>query len=455
MLKRLGWSVYLAQQVAAARRMDLRDANALRQRQERNIQRIVRHAYSTVPFYAETMQRRGLTPAAIQTAEDLAKLPIVEKSFLQKDPEYFLSRAVRRDHCLALRSSGSSGTPKSIWHDAAAIFQNAAHGERDRAAIAKKIGRWTGYRETVIVAPIDASQLAVQTFVRANALFPGRIRVQRQYLYLSDPPEQNLRAMNEFRPDLLYSYGSYVEMLYRRFSGGDVAWHFPKAILFSSDRLSPSIRLLLTKELGISVFSVYGAVEALKIGFECDEQKGYHINSDLYPVRVVDEDGMPRRMGEAGQVIVSNLVNRATVLLNYRLGDLAHWIGGPCPCGLALPLLSPPIGRIDDVIELGNGTVVHPMALREICLQHSHILQYQIRQVASTRFLVSLIAAREADLPNLESAIRAGFERRFGDGLTAEVRCVQELDRNPSGKTPTVIALQKNVSPEECEPRRM
>jgi phenylacetate-CoA ligase len=64
--------------------------------------------------------------------------------------------------------------------------------------------------------------------------------------------------------------------------------------------------------------------------------------------------------------VVSNLVNRATVLLNYRLGDLASYVGGSCPCGLALPLHAPPIGRIDDVIE--NGAVVHPMALREICL---------------------------------------------------------------------------------------
>ena len=159
--------------MAGARRTDLCDADDLLKRQERNIQRIVRHAYSTVPFYSETMKRRGLTPAAIQTAEDLAKLPIIEKSLLQKDPEYFLSRSVRRSDCLQLRSSGSTGTPKTIWHDAAAIFQNAAHGERDRAAIAKKIGRWTGYRETVIVAPIDASQPAVQSFVRSNALFPG------------------------------------------------------------------------------------------------------------------------------------------------------------------------------------------------------------------------------------------------------------------------------------------
>ena len=445
MLKRLRWSIYLAQRVAAARRMDLCDTDALLERQQRNIRRMVQHAYLTVPFYAEAMKRRSLTPDAIRTADELAKLPIVEKSLLQKDPEYFLSRAVRRNDCLALRSSGSSGTPKTIWHDPAAIFQNAAHGERDRAPILQKIGRWTGYRETVIVAPIDASQLAVQSFVRSNALFPRRLRVERQYLYLSDPPEENLRAMNEFKPDLLYSYGSYVEMLYQRFSRGDLAWHLPKAILFSSDRLSASIRSLITQELGIPLFSVYGAVEALKIGFECGEQTGYHINSDLYPVRIVDEDGVSRRLGEAGQVVVSNLVNRATVLLNYRLGDLASSIGGACPCGLALPLLAPPIGRIDEVIELGNGAVVHPMALREICLQHSHILQYQIRQVAASRFLVSLIAGREADRNALESSIRAGFERRFGNGVTAEVRCVQELDRNPSGKTPTVISLDKRV----------
>jgi phenylacetate-CoA ligase len=130
--------------------------------------------------------------------------------------------------------------------------------------------------------------------------------------------------------------------------------------------LSPAIRSLITKEVGVPVFSIYGAVEALKIGFEFGEQSGYHLNSDLYPVRIVDEDGAPASEGEAGQVVVSNLVNRATVLLNYRLGDLASYVGGSCPCGLALLLHAPPIGRIDDVIE--NGAVVHPMALREICL---------------------------------------------------------------------------------------
>jgi phenylacetate-coenzyme A ligase PaaK-like adenylate-forming protein len=242
MLRRLRWSLYLAHRLFEGRRLNLYDSAAVQRRQQQNIQRIVRYAHDTVPYYKEAMRQRGLTPGDIGTAGDLAKLPILERADLQRDPEYFVSRAVRTGDCLALKSSGSSGAPKIIWHDPAAVFQSAAHGERDRAILTRTIGRWTGYRETVIVSPIDASQRAVQEFVKVNTWFPGKVRVQRQYLLLSDPPEKNLAAMNEFRPDLLYAYGSYIEMLYRRFHRGDLTWHLPKAILYSSDGLSPQIR---------------------------------------------------------------------------------------------------------------------------------------------------------------------------------------------------------------------
>ncbi len=41
MLKRLRWSIYLAQRIAAARRADLFDADALLQRQQRNVRRMI------------------------------------------------------------------------------------------------------------------------------------------------------------------------------------------------------------------------------------------------------------------------------------------------------------------------------------------------------------------------------------------------------------------------------
>ena len=54
---------------------------------------MVAHAYEHVPYYRETMRRLGLAPGDIAVGGDLAKLPLIEREQLQRDPEYFVSRA--------------------------------------------------------------------------------------------------------------------------------------------------------------------------------------------------------------------------------------------------------------------------------------------------------------------------------------------------------------------------
>jgi len=446
MIRALAWNTYLALHVLGMKDVPFLPWAEIRHRQSRRVRRMVHYAYLYVPYYREAMSHLGIQPGEIRCAEDLARLPLVERSDLQRDPERFLSRAVKRSGCLELQSSGSSGAPKIIWHDPAALFQNAAHGERERSLMRRALGRWNGYRETVIVSPINPSQKAVQDFVREAGFFPGRIRIERQYLLLSDSPQENVRHINEFRPDLLYCYGSYVDMLsgYLRRSGA--AWHRPKAILYSSDHLPAAARNWLTGECGIPVFSVYGAVEALKIGFGCDRHGGVHLNSDLYPVRILDDRGLEAEPGQTGEVVLSNLVNRATVLLNYRLGDLASISPEPCPCGRTLPLMSYPVGRVDEVIELPDGSTVHPIAFRELCLRDAGIIQYQVRQTGPSTFRISLVPAPDADRRQLEQAVRGRFQGRFGASVTAEVRCVEQLERTRSGKTPVVISLRRGDS---------
>ena len=87
---------------------------------------------------------------------------------------------------------------------------------------------------------------------------------------------------------------------------------------------------------GIPVFSRYNAMEAFKIGFFCEQRSGFHIHDDLCHVRIVGDDGQTLPPGQQGQVVISNLVNRATVLLNYRLGDVASISTARCACGACL-----------------------------------------------------------------------------------------------------------------------
>jgi len=450
-IKRVAWSAYLAFQLLGQRRAPFLPAGEIRRRQSRRVRRMVRYAYHHVPYYHDTMSRLGIRPETIRHAEDLARLPVLENEDVRRDPESFLSRTADRSRCVGLLSSGSTGSPKTIWHDAAALFQNAAHGERERSMMTRALGGWSGYREMVIVSPVGASQQEIQQFVRDHGWFPKRMAIRRKYVFLTDPPAKNLALINEFQPDLLYSYGSYLEMLVAHIRRSGAAWHRPKAVLYTSDHLSAATRAWLTGECGIPVFTVYGAVEALKIGFGCERHLGIHVNCDLYPVRILDKRGREAEPGEAGNVVLSNLVNRASVLLNFRMGDLASFVAEPCPCGRTLPLLSFPVGRVDEVLALPDGSHVHPITIHDICLGHAGIVQYQARQTAPSAFRISLVAAPQADKEAARRYVLERFQARLGAAATAEVLFVQELERTAAGKTPAVISLTRTFAASAME----
>ena len=161
-------------------------------------------------------------------------------------------------------------------------------------------------------------------------------------LRVGEPPEKNIPMINKFRPHIIRGLGSYIAMLFGYLARADAAFQTPGVITYSSDTLPDSIRGVVEREFGIPVFSTYEAIEALKFGFECERHSGLHANIDLYPVRIVNENGMDAPRGELGEVVISNLVNKATVLLNYRLGDLAGLGGGKLPLWtISSPLKTP------------------------------------------------------------------------------------------------------------------
>ena len=373
---------------------------------------MARHAHRSVPYYRDTFRRLGLGPDDFQTADDFARLPILEREQIQRDPEYFLSRAFRRDDCLTLHSAGSRGAPVTIFHDPAAVFQNAAHGERERSMITAHLGRWAGYREVVFV-PRQSSAGTVQAFLQRRGYFPRRLRIERRYVGLHEAPERAVDALDAFEPHLVHGLGSSLAEIFAYLETAQRPFHRPRAITFSSDGMSEPTRRLIEDSFGIPVFGTYQAVEALKMGFECRSSAAMHLNLDLYPLRIVNAAGHTAATGERGEVVVSNLVNRATVLLNYRLGDVAAHLHGICVCGRTLPLLSLIEGRSDDWLELPSGRRVHAQAIHPL-VKSEAIWQYQVIQCSHTDFRVLLVPARSCDPAETRARIAAGFARQLG-----------------------------------------
>ena len=203
LLTRLFGTAYMAYHLRGQARYPFKPLAAIRADQARRVRSMVAYAYRYVPYYRETMDQLGLRPADFRSADDLTRLPLLDRARVQRDPEHFVSTAQPLTHYLRIRNSGTTSRPCRFYHDARALYQYAAHSARARGVFTPLIGRSMGYRKTMIVASRGSADL-VQQFYRRQALLPSRVRLLRQQLSPYDPPETNSLLINEFKPDVIH-----------------------------------------------------------------------------------------------------------------------------------------------------------------------------------------------------------------------------------------------------------
>jgi phenylacetate-CoA ligase len=456
-MKRLYWTAFLGLHYLSQRGYPFRSREEILGDQARRLRRLLRHAARFVPYYRETFLRLGLKPEDFRSAEDLALLPVLERRDIQTDPERFHSSAFRRRTCYTIHSGGSTGAPIAARHELGAMLQTAAHGQRYQGALAEvRPGKGRkGARETWVFPSLRANVHAYRLAWRKHTLFDRRPLASRQYVSMTEPLEKVVSLINEYKPDIIHTHGSYLEELFAHLQATGTPIHKARAAGFGADGLSDQCRRLMMDGFGIPAFSIYASVEAPSIGFECREHRGIHINEDIYPVRIVDGSGRTLPPGERGEVVVSNLVNRAMVLLNYRLGDLAALLPGPCPCGRSLPMMSFPEGRRDDFLELPSGRSLTPFAVGHALRDEAGVLQYQLVQEAPLSFRISLVVREPFDVRAYEARAAAKLADIFGEGVSLRASVVPAIPRTASGKVRPIISMRERRNPGAEGPDRV
>ena len=407
--------------------------------QNRRVRAIVSHAYSSVPFYREAMDRAGLGPADFHTAEDLAKLPVVTGESIAEAPDRFLSRLYAGGRSLSLYSSGTSGRAKNICYDRAALFSTMAYGHRHRRVLAGFLGQTLAYREMNICPPQSIS-IQLRKFYEEYSWVPGSMDFKRSILSPSGRIDENLRKINVFKPDLIRGIGSYIGVLFRAAYENGFPLHRPRAVLYGADRMPDHDKELIENHFGVHVLSSYQAAEALRIAYQCEKKECFHINMDHTAVRVVDDKGSAMGPGERGEIIISNLINRATVILNYKLGDLVTLGRSACPCGRTLPSLSCIEGRNIDLIRLETGEIIHTAILLADIHAIEGIIQVQLIQENVNVFSVLVVCIAGMDWTVARRKIQAVVGAHLGDRIQAKIEPVREIPREQGGKVRSFIS---------------
>ena len=215
--------------------------------------------------------------------------------------------------------------------------------------------------------------------------------------------------------------------------------------------MSEPARALLERQTGALVYSTYQSSETGRLGFECERRSGWHLNVDLCAVRIVDAEGATLPDESEGEVVVSNLHNRATVLLNFRLGDRAVMGGSPCSCGRGLPVLRALLGRHTEVVHLADGRAISGLVLQATCMDAlTGALASQLVPESAGHATLRVVTARGVDFVELERRVHAVIGERFGDGLSISIERVASLPTSASGKFARVAPSR---TPELARPR--
>lgn len=438
-LRKSYWSAFTLWHLRDEARLPYHPPGTLVALQNRRVKSIVAHAYNTVPYYRRVMDEAGLHPADFHTAQDLAKLPIQTGAQLARDPLQFRSSRFANQAVVTLQSSGTSGHPKLIAYDPAALFVALAHGHRQRLVLRRFVGKTVGYREMDAVRSTGSSVI-LRNFFDAYSWTPGGIDLKRKVLNAEDSLETNIARINTFRPDVIRGYATYIGAIFRRAHERGVEIVPPKVICYGSDRLSDFDRQLVESEFGVNVISTYQAVEALRIAFQCELGDGFHISMDDVAVRAVDADGRDVPPGVAGEIVISNLLNRATVLLNYKLGDMVTLATSPCTCGRTLPLLERIEGRADDLIVVGDGRVIHPLVVLAELRTVRGVIQVQLIQESLEKFSLRAVCSAQIDWRQARAEVDRVLRRLFGDEIDVHVERVETIAPERGGKVRAIIS---------------
>ncbi|MFO7653432.1 MAG: hypothetical protein R6X25_06385 [Candidatus Krumholzibacteriia bacterium] len=351
------------------------DADGMADLQLRKLRDLLAYCHANFGFYRE-LWGRDFRSDDIGELADLANLPVIGKPEVHE-----LGRSVSRN-ALDLRrhSSGTSGEPTIVHVDA------RAHA-RSLAARFRCLG-WHGIAVGAREARFWGRRGASGMVERARDSLLNRLVVRPAEL--ENP--KIWRRLARFRPTYLYGYFSLVDRLagVPRPPGSNLADLGTKAAVVTAEMSTHLERIALAERLSVPVLNEYGCSEVDIIAFECPEGS-LHVQAEKVLVELVAQSSR----SPGGDVVVTDLDNRAQPLVRYRVGDAAVAATARCSCGRGLPSLESVAGRSRDrYIRTRAGALIHVTdvvdAIMLVARAHGHVQRFHIRQETPDRVRIGL-----------------------------------------------------------------
>jgi phenylacetate-CoA ligase len=386
------------------------------------LNRLLGHANEHVPYYRQW-------PRRLETLAELGSLPTVDKSDIRANFQAFLSKLqpLRRTNKTSGGSTGAAVTVRksnvSMAHELAGLWRGYEWAGID---IGHRQARFWGV----------AGQGADRLRGRIIDLIANRRRLSA-FAFSEADLERYVSELERFEPHYFYGYVSmlraFAEFVAARGYHGRLR---PRAIVTTSEVLTPADRQLLAETFHCRVFNEYGCGEVGGIAHEC-EHGSMHVTAENMVLEILDSTGRAVPAGEPGEIVITELTNLCMPLIRYRMKDFGSISDRPCACGRSLPVLQGLYGREYDMLVNSRGERFHGelflYMIEDLKRAGVPVSGVQFEQTSPSVLVVRLVIA-EPDLTQASQALTRTLHERFDANIQVTFERVAAIQREASGK---------------------
>ncbi len=354
--------------------IEFRSPEEIKEYQNGRLREALRYLADNSPFYQRVFKDNNINIDEIQTIDDLVKIPFTEKKDLQLHNADFLCMPPEKiiDY---ITTSGTLGDPVTF---------GCTDKDLDRLAFNEmKSFSCAGVKPGNIVQLMTTLD---KRFMAGLAYFLGIRKLGASVIRVGNGmPELQWDTIRRLKPDTIMCVPSFILRLieYAEQNGIDYRNSSIKRIIGIGEGLREqdfTLNLLgnrIKEKWDVDLFATYSSTEMGATFSECPYGCGGHVHPELIIVEIIDDNNLPVKDGEVGEVVVTTLGVEGMPLLRFRTGDMSCKITEQCKCGRNSYRLTPLVGRKNNMIKL-KGTTIYPPAINDVLDNTPYVINYVV-----------------------------------------------------------------------------
>lgn len=379
---------------------------AVKKMQLKKFRRLFEHAKRNSKFYREFYGNRGVLDLRIETWNDIARVPVINKTILREYATRDIMTCNLDEHIHVHRTSGSSGEPFEIAYNEFEDY--SAHVRLIKVLMGKgynpfkKIVLLSRYEEGHEFA-IEADLKKIGWLQKKLGLFP------RELISIFEPVEMIIEKLQKMNPFAVWSTPSIIEIVALELIKTNRRLNIP-LVLFMAETINPSLLQLFKERIGANFIDLYGSMEAPSMGYGVNQTESKKIFSNSVLLEVINERTLANE--KVGDVVITNLINHSMPFIRFDLADYMELINDK---NFPEKKIGKIYGRSEDLIVLED----HPA----IAFHHTYQLfhdfqeceQYKLIQKASGELFLQLRVIESCDKEQVKKKALDRWRNKYPD----------------------------------------